>query len=137
MPLVHAHVGPRFDRAEALKRACWQIVPAAYDTQEGPQGPGSIFFLHYAATYADDMMGPDGMDIDVLLDVEAYDLPDRADTEDRAADIKNALTELFPGYKFAVFLKLVKAGYASDVPDPPFEGDRSMAAAIERARAVI
>src|SRR5205085_2573063 len=64
MPLVHAHVGPRFDRADALKRACWQIVPAAYDTEQGPQNPGSIFFLHYAATHADDMMGPDGMDID-------------------------------------------------------------------------
>jgi hypothetical protein len=137
VPLVHAHVGPRFDRAEALKRACWQIVPAAYDTQQGPQNPGSIFFLHYAATSADDMMGPDGADIDVLLDIEAYDQPDRADSEDRAADIKDALSELFPGFKFAVFAKLVKAGYASDVPDPAFDGDRSMAAAIQRAREAI
>jgi hypothetical protein len=137
VPLVHAHVGPRFDRADALKRACWQIVPAAYDTEQGPQNPGSIFFLHYAATYADDMMGPDGMDIDVLLDIEAYDLPDRSDLEGRAARLKDALTELFPGYRFAVFSKVVKAGYASDVPDPPFDGDRSMEAAIQRAREAI
>jgi hypothetical protein len=134
MPLVHAYVGPRFDRADALKRACWQIVPAAYSTDQGPQKPGSIFFLHHATTYGDDMMGEDGMAIDVLLDVEAYDLPDRADTEARAAAIKDALTELFPGFTFAVFLKLVKAGYASDVADPEFDGDRSMSAAIERAR---
>jgi hypothetical protein len=137
MPLVHAYVGPRFDRAEALKRACWQIVPAAYSTEQGPQNPGSIFFLHHATTYADDMMGDDGLAIDVLLDIEAYDLPDRADTEARAAAIKDALTELFPGFKFGVFLKLVKAGYASDVPDPDFDGDRSMPAAIARAREVI
>jgi hypothetical protein len=137
MPLVHAYVGPRFDRADALKRACWQIVPAAYSTEQGPQNPGSIFFLHHATTYADDMMGDDGLAIDVLLDVEAYDLPDRADTEGRAAAIKDALTELFPGFRFAVFLKLVKAGYASDVPDPDFDGDLSMPAAITRAREVI
>jgi hypothetical protein len=137
MPLVHAYVGPRFDRADALKRVCSQIVPAAYDSEQGPQGPGSIFFLYHPVTAGDDLMGPDGMTIDVLLDVEAYDQPDRRNVEERAADIKNALGELFPGFKFAVFAKLVAAGYATDEPDPEFDGDRSMPAAVERARALI
>ena len=48
--------------------------------------------------------------------------------------IKNALNELFPNATFAIWLKLVNAGWASDVHDPDIDVDMSLAAASERAR---
>lgn len=51
--------------------------------------------------------------------------------------VKDALQQLFPGCGFAVWSKLVIAGWARDNSDPGFDGDMSMEAAVERAFAVI
>jgi hypothetical protein len=139
MPLVRAYVAidPMDTSLKYLKSvdaligklfcACREIVPAAFNSPQGQLTPGSIEFIPQTTP-------GQGMNVDVLLDIEAFDYNDRAaNIDDRAEDIREALCDLFLGQSFAIWAKLVKAGWASDGTDPSFSGDMSMEAAINRA----
>lgn len=138
MPMVHAFVTPSFimkykfssrDKTPLLllQHACEEIVPAGLNSKLGPLTPGSIEFIP--------MIVESGLNINVVIAIEAYDYKDRAeDIEDRTEAMKNAFNAIFPDGTFAVFLKLVKAGWSSDTNDPEFDGDMSIEAAIERYR---
>jgi hypothetical protein len=139
MPLVRAYIRSSHRREllvlagadlRALRAVCDEIVPAAFNSEQGPLMPGSIEFVLQHVSLA-------SLTIDVLLDIEAFDYPDRANIDERCAAIKSALREVFGRYTFAVWGKLVKAGWASDSSDPEFNDDMSMPAAIERARIAI
>lgn len=136
MPLVRAYISSSYHPevleklTGRLRTVCGEIVPAAFNSEQGPLTPGSIEFVPQRVSSA-------GLTVDVLLDIEAFDYPDRANIDERCAAIKSALRELFGRYTFAVWGKLVKSGWASDSGDPEFDGDMSMPAAIERARALV
>jgi hypothetical protein len=129
MPLVRATMRPNAgdrDLWSHLFHACRHIVPAALNSDEGRLTPGSIEFDPRRVE-------SEGiLTVDVLIDIEAYHYRDRENLEERAENIKRALKVIFPDLTFAVWLKLVKAGWASDSVDPEFDGDMSMEAAIER-----
>ena len=79
------------------------------------------------------MIVESGLNIDVVIDIEAYDYEDRAENiEDRASFMKLGFNTIFPDVTFAVFPKLVKAGWSSDTEDPEFDGEMSLEAAIAR-----
>jgi hypothetical protein len=136
MPMVRAYVMTYFDQhfrssktdktsLQLLEHACKEIVPAGLNSKLGPLTPGSIEFIS--------MTVESGLGINVVIDIEAYDYEDRAvDIEKRAAAMKKAFKAIFPAFTFAVFPKLVKAGWSSDTDDPEFDGDMSIEAAIER-----
>jgi hypothetical protein len=140
MPLTRAHVGVErlpddIDHIDAinafineLHSACWELVPAGMHSELGPLTPGSIQFVPNVTQRA-------GLTVDVFLEIESFDLPDRQNTDDRTKEIKAALTELFPGKTFAVWVKLVKSGYATDGSDPESDEDMSMEVALQRALA--
>jgi len=108
-----------------LQFACEEIIPAGLNSAQGPLTPGSIEFIPTTVV--------DGLGVHVVIDVEAYSYDDRtADIEERAERIKQALSMMFPHCKFAVFLKLVVAGWSSDTEDPEFDGDMSIDAAMAR-----
>lgn len=46
--------------------------------------------------------------------------------------MKLGFNTIFPDVTFAVFPKLVKAGWSSDTEDPEFDGEMSLEAAIAR-----
>jgi hypothetical protein len=115
------------DLLDSLSRVCWEIIPAAMTSAMGPLTPGSIQFIGDATSAM-------AMTTDVVLEVEAYDFSDRHNLDDRAEDIRMALRYLFPDLTFAIWVKLVRAGYASYALDPDFDGDMSMPAAIARAK---
>ena len=128
MPLVHAHYDPaRFHEPANLSIACGELVPAVLNCRDGRLTPGSIEFYPCPK-------GPnDVMHTDVLIDVEAYHYDSRArDLDFRTEQLRTALRGLFPDTTFAVWIKLVTAGWSSDVPDPDFDGDMSMSAAMGR-----
>lgn len=129
MPLVRVIKQPHAGLYEDdLFEACREVVPAGLNSPMGPLTPGSIEFD--ASTSGRHKY----LTVDVFLEIEAFSFEDRKNLDERAELIKVALKELFPGVTFAVWPKLVKAGWASDSTDPEFDGDMSMPAAIERAR---
>ncbi len=132
MPLVKALLRPGADIAEHdLFLACRHVVPAGYNSPKGRLTPGSIEFDARRVGHGNYLT------VDVLLEAEAFPYKDRDNLDKRTKMIKAALKELFPGVTFAVWPKLVRAGWASDSSDPEFDGDLSMPAAIERARAAM
>ncbi len=132
MPLVKALLRPSADITEYdLFLACRHVMPAGYNSPKGRLTPGSIEFD--ARRVGNDNY----LTVDVLLEAEAFPYEDRENLDDRAEMIKAALKKLFPEHTFAVWPKLVVAGYASDSVDLEFDGDMSMPAALERARAAI
>ena len=143
MPMVRAYVMPYFNQRvtfssknmtplQLLQHACEEIVPAGLNSKQGPLTPGSIEFIPMTVN--------DGLNINVVIDIEAYFYEDRladlseryASIEERAEAMKNAFNAIFPDVTFAVFPKLVTAGWSSDTEDPEFDGDMSLDAAIER-----
>lgn len=136
MPMVHAYVMPYFNQRfmfsskdmkplQLLQYACEEIIPAGLTSEQGPLTPGSIEFI--PTTVAE------GLTINVVIDIEAYFYEDRAaDIEERAEAMKSAFNAIFPDVTFAVFPKLVTAGWSSDTEDPEFDGDMSIEVAIER-----
>jgi len=110
---------------QLLKNACAEIIPAGLNSAQGPLTPGSIEFI--PATVEE------GLSVDVVISVEAYYFDDRAaDIEERAEVMKIAFNTIFPDVTFAVFPKLLKAGWSSDVADAEFDGDMSMKKAVKR-----
>lgn len=142
MPMVRAYVMPRFAVGKTglphttylhlLQYACEEIVPAGLNSKQGPLTPGSIEFIPTVVE--------SGLNIGVVIDIEAYFYEDRladlseryATIEERAEAMKNAFNEIFTDTTFAVFPKLVTAGWSSDTPDADFDGDMSMGAAVKR-----
>lgn len=110
---------------QLLQYACEEIVPAGLNSKQGPLTPGSIEFIPKIVEH--------GLTSEVVIDIEAYDYGDRAENiEDRAALMKLGFNTIFPDVTFAVFPKLVKAGWSSDTEDPEFDGEMSLEAAIAR-----
>lgn len=131
MPLVRIYHVPSL-RGVDLYNACFEVVPAAFNSKQGPLTPGSIEFLARPLGVGDEIS------TSAFVEIEAYDFEDRrTNIDDRAALVKDALQLIFPGFSFAVWPKMVIAGWARDEEDPEFDGDMSMEAAIERAMAVI
>ena len=135
MPMVRAYVMPHFNQMvtglpvttplQLLQYACEEIIPAGLNSKKGALTPGSIEFI---PTTVDD-----GLNINVVIDIEAYFYKGRAkNIEKRAKRMKEAFNTIFPDYTFAVFPKLVTAGWSSDTDDPEFDGDMSIAAAVTR-----
>lgn len=115
---------------EMLFTACCEIIPAGISSAEAPLTPGSIVYLPGQGLRRH-------LTVDVFVEIEAYYTVDRfANLDERSATIGRALTDLFQpeGLSFAVWPKLVIAGWWREQPDPAFQGDMSMPAAIERAR---
>ncbi len=126
MPLVRIAHPPRADMT-ALLLACREIVPAGFNSPMGQLTPGSIVFISNPTD-------PEGLTVDFFVEIEAFRYQDRENLDERAEAIKAALREVFPDVTFAVWAKLVTAGWASDSIDPEFDGDMSMEAAIKRAQ---
>ena len=136
MPMVRAYINPSFHQRfmnassgmtalQLLRIACEEIIPAGLDSEMGHLTPGSIEFIPTVVS--------EGLAQDVVVDIEAYYYDDRFETiEQRAENMKNAFNTIFTFTTFAVFPKLVDAGWSSDTDDPKFDGDMSMKAAIER-----
>lgn len=96
----------------------------------GHLSPGCIEFMCQDVDY--------GINTDVVLDIEAYDYEDRAENrEDRTEIIRATLRGFMPKSTFIIWLKLVKAGFASDVKDEDLDCNMSMEAAIARAKHII
>lgn len=129
MPLVNVRYNPkRFHEVDNLRIACSELVPAAFHSKEGQLSPGSIEFFALPSE------PHDGMHCDVFVAVEAYYYGDReGDLDPRTEQLHKSLKLLFPDTTFAVWAKLVTAGWFSDVPDPDFDGDMSVEAAFGRA----
>lgn len=138
MPLVRAH----FQKAtiepvnfgQMLFWALREIVPAAFNSEQGPLTPGSIeYVIIDTPSY--------GLNVDCFIEIEAYHYEDRdANLDDRAEAVGLALKELlpeFPACTFAVWPKLVRAGWWSEVSDPDVDVDMSMEAALWRASGAI
>ncbi len=133
MLLVRPHIGvsdlgarETNDFIEDLFKVCREIVPAAMNSPMRPLTPGSIEFIPVFGFRR-------GLTVDVLVEIEAFPFEDRENLDERAEAIRASLSELFPGKTFAVWPKLVKAGWASDSTNPEFDGDMSNEAAFERA----
>ena len=132
MPLTRAIIRPSARIWEhKLFLACREVVPSGFNSPEGKLTPGSLEFDAKRSNR------DSYLTVDVFIEVEAFPYEDRENLDERAALIQIALGDIFPGITFAVWPKLVKAGWASDSIDPEFDGDMSMVAAIERARAAI
>lgn len=133
MPLVRAYYTPGFYEVRELREACKQIVPAAFYSPMGKLAPGSIRFVSREFNLQDDWIPED-----VLIEIEAQWYSDRnVNLEVRVEHLIRALHELFPDATFALWPKLVTAGWATDVPDDEVEVDMSMPVAIARARDAI
>jgi len=116
------------DPLTTLEIVCRQLIPAVYSTDKHPVTPGSI-------VWTPPVTNSNSLEVNVFIESEGYYYPERAEIiEDRAKELRAAFAELFHGYTFAVWPKLVHAGWDADYSDPDFKGDLSMAAAIERAR---
>lgn len=132
MPLVRLYMRRAGDVNEHdLEIACEEIVPAVYHTDKHPLTPGSIQFVP-------PVYGCSGLKDDVFIETEGFLYKDRVglvtgDDAERPRMMKAAFAALFPQLSFAVWPKLVKAGYAADSMDPEFAGDMSMEAAVHRA----
>ena len=133
MPLVRIYMRPGCEISDDhLELASEEIVPACYHTKRHPLTPGSIQFVKPVRDCS-------GLKDDVFVETVGFFYHDRAEIidEERAPLMGRAFEELFPGVTFAVWPTLVTAGYWADSVDPSFDGDMSMPAAIERARAAI
>lgn len=133
MPLVQVFANPHTVGEDHVKDwfrlALWEIVPSALNSEQGPLTPGSIA---YAAAWIENTKG---LTVDAFIRVEAFYYDDRAANLDvRAELIGQAMEELFSGKTFAVWPVLVTAGWYRKQPDPNFDGDMSMPAALNRAR---
>lgn len=134
--MVNAYVTPYFNLlfmlskkdltpVQLLQNACQEIIPAGLNSKQGPLTPGNIEFIPTTVE--------EGLAVDVVIGIEAYYFEDRAaDIEERAESMKRAFNAVFPGVKFAVFPKLVIAGWSSDTSDTEFNGDMTMDAAFKR-----
>lgn len=130
MPLVRVWYNrDTFHEVDNLRIACMELVPAGLHTVQGQLTPGSIEFFTKVSEPGDRLT------VDVFIDIEAMYYNDRDQAEARSEAIKNALNGLFPNITFAIWLKLVNAGWASDVHDPDSNvDDMSIKAAVERTR---
>jgi hypothetical protein len=96
----------------------------------GKLSPGCIEFIDQNVSF--------GLNVDVAIEIEAYDYPDRAENiEERAETIRAVLHSFMPDYTFMIWLKLVKAGFASDVKDEESDCSMHMEDAIARAKRII
>lgn len=134
MPLVHAYVNGSLD-VHNLMVVCDEVIPAALncvDDENGKLEPGCIEFFCSSVHPANG----DKMNVDALISIEAYRLPEReANLDERQGAILCALEYLLPYRTFAVWLKLVTASWGSSKPDPCTPGiNMSMEAALHRAR---
>lgn len=129
MPLVRVFANTDVDLFD-FNAACSEIIPAGMNSPMGPLTPGSVQIEgRHKVPSKDDFM------VDVFVEIEAYDYEDRdANLDDRCNAIKEAFNTLFPDLTFAVWGKLVRAGWASDVSDPDFDGEMSMEAAVKRTQ---
>ncbi len=137
MLLVRAYIGVDYDEPEDLDGVevfthklfvvCCQVVPSGFNSKMGRLTPGSIQYIPQETARQ-------GLTVDVLLEIEAFSYEDRQNLDERARAIKAALKELFPDKTFAIWPKLVNAGWASDSTDPEFDGDMLMSQAVWRAR---
>jgi hypothetical protein len=129
VPKVTVYYNPKcfLEEIDDLGEVLEELVPGALNTEKGRLTPGSIELFAFRRGVHDRASN------DVLVDIEACYYDDRAPAEKRAETIQRALSGLFPNNTFAVWLKLVNAGWASDVHDPDFDGDLSFKAALERA----
>lgn len=117
-------IGPQLD--DLLHTAAAELVPAGMNSEQGPLTPGSIVFMTADGDRA-------WLTVDVFVEIEAYDYEDRRDLGERAERIGEAFQLLFPHVTFAVWPKLVTAGWWRETPDPFFDGSMTMEAAISRA----
>jgi hypothetical protein len=136
MPMVRAYVTTRFNQIYAdtglsatpiqlLQYACEEIIPAGLNSKQGPLTPGSIEFIPTTVE--------EGLGVTVVVDIEAYFYEDRAkNIEERAKRMRRAFNASFPECTFAVFPKLVIAGWSSNTEDPEFYGKMSIKAAVAR-----
>lgn len=124
-----------------VKLLCSEIVAAGLhverqetDDPDAPIGeltPGAVTVI---AKYVSG-----GLANDLELEVEALEYPRRVENiSERGADILAALhtflfvEELDGPLNVSLFVKLFKGAWLSDTPDPAFDGDMSMDAAIDR-----
>lgn len=127
MPLTRAYYRQNAGLIpDHLFEACREIVPAGLWSEMGQLTPGSIEFIAYRSS-------SNHLTVDVFVEIEAFAYEDRNNLDERAENIRAALKKLFPQLTFAVWPKLVNAGWAADSTDPEFDGDMSMEAAIARA----
>ena len=136
MPTVRAFIDPSKlpkrrqveDVLDALEIVCSEVVPAGMHSPQGPLMPGDIQFIGGSTGVR--------LSVSVLVEVAAFNLADRHDTDRRADVIRSALRMLFPDLSFAVSVSLSMDGYASDSSGRrrPFGGPMTMDAAVERAR---
>lgn len=140
MPVTHADVkkdakcGSPYLLISRLRRICYEVVPAAFNSPLGPLAPGCNRFIPY-------IMPADGADYDFFLSIDAYDYPDR-DFDASAKMIGMALHDLLEPpngigqhiLEFAVMPNPGKFGWYSTIDYTPPDVDMSMEAAIGRAR---
>lgn len=132
MPLVRVTTKPDHSGLLlAFGQVLSELVPAALNSDMGRLTPGSIVYIGSSETnYGTDSF----LTVDAFIEIESYDYQDRkANIDERCEHIRKAMEQLFPGYTFAVWGKLVTAGWSREASDPDFEGDMSMGAAIVRA----
>lgn len=127
MPLTRTVAWQGGASDEELFIALREVVPAAFNSEEGPLTPGSIEFVPGRVEQSRFLT------VACFIEVEALYYKDRENLDERAEAVRAAMKELFPWATFAVWPKLVTAGWASDSTDPEFDGDMSMEAAIDRA----
>jgi hypothetical protein len=131
MPLVRVwYNSDTFKEVDMLRIACMEMVPAVLNTAQGQLTPGSIEFFAKAAERGD------YLSTDVVIDVEAMYYDDR-DAQAHSDAIRHWLNMLIPGPTYAVWVKLVNAGWASDEEDPRSDADMYVGAAYKRAQKCI
>ncbi len=139
MPLVRAYVvedpestvvkaGLIDGLIEGIHKAAEEVIPSAFNSAEGPLTSGQIQFIALPISHGN-------FGADVLIEVEAYNFPDRQkDIDQRCREIQSALQRVMLGYTFAVWGKLLEAGLApGNTPVRDQQNDMSMEAAIQRA----
>lgn len=121
MPIVKVYTGPFYkDTARELAVFCQELVPAVLNSKEGPLQPSLVMVTHQPNNTE--------LSVDILIDVEAFDFPDRSiNLDERTDELQRALTRILSNsdtrwvfqtkYTCAVWIKLVKAGYSSNKPD--------------------
>lgn len=130
MPFVETFYKDGVIDSEQFKIALRELVPAAFNSALGPLTPGSIESRNKKQTPEDDF------NVDTFVKVEANDFSDR-DKDECSDALRAGLEEVFPGVSFGVCTELVKMGWSSETPDPEFDGDMSIEAAIARTREML
>ncbi len=112
-----------------IGEALWELVPSAFNSVQGQLTPGSIVYISQVAGDGSQLT------VDVFVEIEAYFYEDRAkNLDERCEKVGLTLEGFFPGFTFAVWGKLVTAGWCREAEDPSFDGDMSLPAAMERLR---